>query len=120
MRILLVDDDVFLRDIYATKFTERGDEVVGASDAQEALKLAREESFDAIVMDMVMPGITGTDLLKSLQEADITGKAKCIVLSNQSEETDIEEAKKHGAIGYIIKAESIPSEVVEEVHQLVS
>ena len=75
-------------------------------------------AYDVIIMDMVMPGMTGIDLLQAMKQTGVT--AKCIVLSNQGEETDIEKAQENGAAGYIIKADSIPSEVVEKVHQLVS
>lgn len=120
MKILLVDDDVFLRDMYATKFSEKGDEVVGVQDGEEAIRAANADAFDVIIMDMVMPGMTGIDLLQALKGSDKPTQAKCIVLSNQGEDSDIEKAYEHGAIGYIIKADSIPSEVVEKVHQLVS
>lgn len=120
MKILLVDDDIFLRDMYAMKFSEKGDEVVGVEDGEDALRAAASDTFDVIIMDMVMPGMTGIDLLQKLKEIDSAANAKYIVLSNQGEDADIEKAYEHGAIGYIIKADSIPSEVVEKVHQLVS
>lgn len=120
MKILLVDDDIFLRDMYATKFLEKGDEVVTAENGDDALRIARTEVFDAIIMDMVMPGMTGIELLGALMQLEGMAKTKCIILSNQGEETDIASAEKSGAAGYIIKADSIPSEVVEKVHQLVS
>lgn len=120
MKILLVDDDVFLRDMYAMKFSEKGDTVVGVQDGEEALRSAVSEAFDVIIMDMVMPGMTGIDLLKALKQSSASSSAKCIVLSNQGEDSDIEKAYEQGAVGYIIKADSIPSEVVEKVHQLVS
>lgn len=120
MRILLVDDDVFLRDMYATKFMEKGDDVVGVGDARRALELLSEEPFDAVIMDMVMPGMTGIDLLRAIKEITQAQHVRCIVLSNQGEEADIQKAMEHGAAGYIIKAELIPSEVVERVHNLVT
>lgn len=118
MKILLVDDDAFLRDMYATKFTENGDEVATAQNGAEALRLVENDGpFDVVVLDMVMPGISGTELIAEVQA--LGGKKnKCIVLSNQGEEEDIQGANEAGAIGYIIKAESIPSEVVEKVHKL--
>ena len=119
MKILLIDDDSFLRDMYATKFTESGDEVQVASDATAALSLIEQETFDVIIMDMVMPGMSGLDLLLALKEKGHTAKSKCIVLSNQGEESDIQAATEAGADGYIIKAESIPSEVVSKVHAIV-
>ena len=119
MKILLVDDDVFLRNMYAVKFTEHGDTVVGAESGTQALKLLADEVFDVVIMDMVMPGMTGLELLKAIKSTATKSDVKRIVLSNQSEETDIANAYAEGAIGYIIKAELIPSEVVEKVHALV-
>lgn len=120
MKILLVDDDVFLRDMYATKFSENGDQVVCVGNGDDALKVAAAEPFDAILMDMVMPGMTGVDLLRAFKEVTLSNEPKFIVLSNQGENSDIEKAYENGAAGYIIKADSIPSEVVEKVHKLVS
>lgn len=119
MKILLVDDDAFLRDMYATKFTEAGDEVSVASDAQKALALADSDTFDVIISDMVMPGISGVELLAQLKEKESAQKSLCIILSNQGEQEDIDAANAAGADGYIIKAESIPSEVVTKVHNIV-
>ncbi len=120
MKILLVDDDIFLRDMYATKFSEHGDEVVGVQGGEQALQAVSEEAFDVVIMDMVMPGMTGIDLLQALRGLALPTQPKCIVLSNQGEDMDMEKAREQGAIGYIIKADSIPSEVVEKVHQLVT
>lgn len=116
MKLLLVDDDAFLRDMYATKFNEAGDQVSVAMSGAEALRLIESESYDAVVMDMIMPGITGPDLIKAITEKGLV----CIVLSNQGEQKDIDAATKAGSKGYIIKAELIPSEVVTKVHNLIS
>jgi CheY-like chemotaxis protein len=118
MKILLVDDDAFLRDMYATKFTQAGDTVHAAEDGTHALVLLRENKFDVVLMDMVMPSMTGLELLEKINEEDLRNGAKCIVLSNQSESTDLEAAKGLGADGYIVKAELIPSEVVTKVHNI--
>lgn len=120
MKILLVDDDAFLRDMYATKFTEQGDEVQVAQDGNQALSILKNESFDVVIMDMVMPGMSGLELLSIIQTQSTAKKSKYIVLSNQGEETDIQAAVEAGADGYIIKAESIPSEVVAKVHSIIT
>jgi len=121
MKIMLVDDDVFVRDMYATKFTEHGDTVVTAKDGNEAMQKLAKADCDVVLMDMVMPGITGVDLIKAIKGSEgSVNKVKCIVLSNQSEETDIKAANDAGAVGYIIKAELIPSEVVVKVHELIN
>lgn len=120
MKILLVDDDAFLRDMYATKFTEAGDDIAVAESGKEALGKMDESKFDAVVMDMVMPGMTGTELIKAIKTNQKNSTTACIVLSNQGEANDIEAAKKAGATGYIVKAESIPSEVVKKIHDLIN
>jgi CheY-like chemotaxis protein len=120
MKILLVDDDAFLRDMYATKFGESGHEVVVASTGELALEEVQKQSFDVVLLDMIMPGMTGVELLQKMQALNLDKKPICIVLSNQGEHTDIDAAMKAGAKGYIVKAEKIPSEVVTEVTRIVS
>jgi CheY-like chemotaxis protein len=119
MKILLVDDDVFLRDMYAAKFTEQGDSVVSVENGTQAIQALVADSFDAVLLDMVMPGMDGIALLQKIANTDIQGQPKCIVLSNQSEDTDLKKAHDAGAVGYLIKAELIPSEVVQKVHSIV-
>lgn len=120
MKILLVDDDAFLRDMYAMKFTESGYEVDAADSPATALRKIEEAgSFDVILLDMIMPGMTGVELIAKIKELYPDMSAKCIVLSNQGLETDIEQAEKAGAVGYIVKAEMIPSDVVKKVEKLV-
>ncbi len=119
MKILLVDDDAFLRDMYATKFEQEGDAISVAESGTVALQNLSEASFDVVLMDMVMPGMTGLDLIEEIHKLDGHKDTKCIILSNQSEPADKEAAAKLGAVGYIVKAEMLPSEVVEEVHSIV-
>lgn len=119
MKILLIDDDAFLRDMYATKFTECGHAVDAADGAVAALaKLQKDSDFDVILLDMIMPGMGGVELIREIKSRHPNQKTKYIVLSNQGQHEDIEEAKAAGADGYIIKAESIPSEVVKKVESL--
>lgn len=119
MKILLVDDDAFLRDMYATKFSQSGDEVTAAEDGRTAVAMLKEATFDVILMDMVMPGMTGLELLDIIKQEKLNPDAKCIILSNQSESADLESAKAKGVDGYIVKAELIPSQVVAQVHKIV-
>ena len=120
MKIILVDDDALLRDMYATKFQERGDVVEVAETTSTALSKISADKYDVVLLDMVMPGMTGVELIKAIKATDSGKDVSCIVLSNQSEEKDISAAKAAGAIGYIIKAELIPSEVVTRVHEIIN
>ena len=114
-KLLIVDDDEFLLDMYSLKFTQGGHEVVAAGSAEEALEKLRDASYkpDAIILDLVMPKINGFELMEKIQEEDLQKDAIFIVLSNQGEDEDIERAKEYGAVGHIIKANAIPSEVLE-------
>lgn len=119
MKILLVDDDSYLREMYATKFKEKGHDVEGLGSGELAVEYLREKTVDVTLMDMVMPGMSGLELLEKIKKEKLGGDPACIVLSNQSEDTDRAEAKRVGATGYIVKAETIPSEVVTKVEALV-
>ncbi len=121
MKILLVDDDAFLRDMYASKFISCGHEVEVADGSGATIsKLQNGELYDLLILDMVMPGTTGVELLKIINDK-FDGQVKyCIFLSNQGQEEDILEATEAGAIGYIVKAQSIPSEVVQKVEDIIS
>ena len=116
MKLLLIDDDAFLRDMYAIKFGENGYAVTTAGSAAAGLQIIKEnQDVDVILLDMIMPGMTGVELLQKIKQEFPKLKAKRIVLSNQGQEQDIKEATEAGADGYIIKAETIPSEVVKKV-----
>lgn len=119
MKILLVDDDAFLRDMYTIKFMEHGHDVSVADGGATAINQFEQGSvYDLVLMDMIMPGTSGVDLLKIIREKFSDQAKCCIFLSNQGQEEDIREAVDAGAIGYIIKAESIPSEVVRKVDEI--
>lgn len=118
MKILLVDDDAFLRDMYATKFTECGNEVEMAADSGEALGKISEKEYDVVLLDMIMTGMTGIEILQQVVKSDLKRQTKFVILSNQSEPADKTAAKEAGASGYIIKAETIPSEVVKKVEEI--
>lgn len=121
MRVLLVDDDVFLRDMYATKFKEAGHEVETAASGEEALSVlgSADNGIDVVLLDMVMPGTDGIELMEAAKQNAADNTAVYIVLSNQGEESDKERAMAAGAAGYIVKAESIPSDVVAKVEEIV-
>lgn len=119
-RIYLVDDDRFLLDMYAVKFKNAGHEVRAFQEGQEVLEALRKDPApDALLLDIVMPTMTGFDLLSAIRREKLAPSAKCIVLSNQGQDADIEKAKELGAAGYIIKASAIPSEVFAETISII-
>lgn len=120
-KLLLVDDDAFLRDMYAIKFGEADFEVSIADTAQRALtQIADTPDLNVVLIDMVMPGMTGIELIKEVKETMPDFRALMIVLSNQGQESDMAAAEQAGAAGYIVKAEAIPSDVVKRVEELLA
>lgn len=118
MKLLLIDDDKFLRDMYAIKFTQSGYEVEVADSSVTALtKIKNTPDFEIILLDMIMPGMTGIELIQEIKNEFPNLETKFIILSNQGQEEDIKKAKEAGAVGYIIKAESVPSDVVKKVEE---
>jgi len=120
-RLYLVDDDRFLLDMYAVKFKAAGHEVTAFSGGTDLLAALREQPApDALLVDIVMPEMTGFEILEAIKKENLGGAMKKIVLSNQGQESDIEQAKALGAHGYIIKASAIPSEVLAETERIIS
>ncbi len=116
-RIYLVDDDKFLLDLYAVKFKGAGHEVNSFGSGEELLVGLRKTDVkapDAILMDLIMPGIGGFGALEAIRKERLAQGSKIIILSNQGQDTDIEKAKQLSADGYIVKASAIPSEVLTE------
>ncbi len=115
--VYLVDDDRFLLDLYAVKFKNAGHEVTTFGSGEDLVAALRKEGVkapDAILMDLIMPGIGGFGALEAIRKENLAQGSKIIILSNQGQDSDIERAKQLSADGYIIKASAIPSEVLAE------
>lgn len=114
--ILIVDDDSFLLDMYAMRFTQAGFNVTTAMSAEETLTKLREGFIpDIMLLDVVMPAIDGFELLETINTEGLVPKTVKIYLSNLGQDQDIERGKSLGAASYIVKANSTPSEVVAHV-----
>ena len=120
MKLLLVDDDSFLREMYAVKFGEVGFDVHSSDSAAHALQeLSNNPDIEVVLVDVVMPGMGGIELITEIKTRFPDRKLCVIVLSNQGQESDISSAMQAGAAGYIIKAEAIPTEIAERVSVIV-
>ncbi len=118
-KIFLVDDDSFLLNMYSLKFTKSGFEVNTAQNGIEVLKKINEGYIpDIMLVDVIMPSMDGLDLLTEIRTQNLVPEATIIMLSNQSDSTDIEKAKSLKVDGYIVKATTVPSEVIEDVLEI--
>ena len=111
--VFLVDDDKFLLDMYTMKFKESGCSINAIADPLMALeRLRKGENPNIILLDVVMPSLTGFEFLETVRKEGLAKNAKIIMLTNQGQQEDIDKAMALGASGYIIKASAIPSEVL--------
>lgn len=118
-KVLLVDDDKFLLDMYSLKFTKKGYEVNTATDGSDALNKIKDGYIpDVMVCDIIMPVMDGVKLLENIRAEKLIPNAAVVVLSNQGQHEDIERAQAFNIDGYIIKALTIPSEVIDQVDSL--
>ncbi len=120
-KIMLVEDDLMIAEIYKRKFESVGFEVVNAVTGKEVLKFASESTFDLILLDMVLPEMSGMDVLKQLrQSGDYDANLKIVVLSNLNKTEYEKEARDNGANGFIGKTQYSPSELVVEIQRLLN
>ena len=119
--VLLVDDDQFLRSMYATKFKGKGAEVVEAGTSEEALEKLRGGLSPALItFDLVMPGVDGYEFIETVTKEKLAPEAFKVALSNQSSEEEVKRVLALGADGHLTKAGSTPSEAVEKIIEMIS
>lgn len=115
-KLLIVDDDTFLLNMYSMKFVQAGFDVTTVLSAGAMFeKLNGGGKYDAMVLDLMMPDMDGFQLLEKMKTENLAQSTVKIVLSNLGSETDVKRCSEIGVDGYIIKANSTPDEVVEQV-----
>jgi len=117
-RILLVEDDPFMVDIYTTKLKEAGFKPETASSAKEGLEKIKNSKPDLVLLDIVLPEGTGLHFLKKIKTSPGLKEIPVIIFSNLGQKRDVEEGLRLGADRYLIKAHFTPSEVIEEIRKL--
>jgi len=120
-KILIVDDDIFLLDMYALKFSKSNFSVSTALGPEIAIeKLRSGFNPDVILTDIVMPNMDGFEMLEKIKEDNLSTGSIVIFLSNRGQQSDVERAISLGAAGYIVKASSTPSEVIIKVNEIIN
>jgi CheY-like chemotaxis protein len=118
VKILVAEDDRFLRRAAVATLKQRGFGVVTASDGEEALRQAAGELPDLILLDLIMPKIQGFEVLRRLKQNPSTAGIPVIVLSNLGQERDVTQAMEAGARTYLIKANLSLQELVREIEKV--
>lgn len=118
--ILIIEDDPLLVNMYKTKLTMEGFNVLTAEDGQQGLRLAVQQKIDFILLDIMMPKMSGIELLTSLRQS-IRGKSiPVIVMSNLIDEDKVKQATALGVKEFLVKSNVTPSQVVEKIRQYIA
>ncbi len=119
-KILIVEDDSFLRKLVVRKLTSEGYDVSEAFDGEQGIKKAQTENPDLILLDLILPGIDGFEVLARIKDNEDTSSTPVIILSNLGQKEDIEKGFNLGAVDYLIKAHFTPNEIIEKINALLA
>lgn len=114
-KVLIVEDDEFLADIYRREFVADGYEADIASDGEAATELLGNGQYDLVLLDIMLPKKDGLSLLTEIKKDPTTNKIPIVILSNLSQDATIKQALSLGAAGYLVKAQFLPKQAVAEV-----
>lgn len=117
-KVMLVEDDNNLREIYDARLAAEGYEIVSAHDGEEALALAVKERPDLIISDVMMPKISGFDMLDILRSTPETKNTKVIMMTALGQAEDRERADKLGADRYLVKSQVTLEDVIKVAHEV--
>jgi len=115
-KILIIEDDLFVRELYENIFRKKGYDVVSAADGEEGLNKALTEKADLILLDIMLPVKSGMEVLKTLRKSSTSArKTPVFLLTNLGQESIIKEAFNLGVDGYLLKVKLLPYQIVSEV-----
>lgn len=118
--ILLAEDDLFLREIYEEVFTNEGFTITSAVDGEEAFNKIKQGNWDLILLDIVMPKMSGVEVLNKLKENNLTKSAKHVVLMTNSDDKNEFESALPMIDGYILKSSYTPDQLVVKIKEFLN
>src|SRR3989338_633617 len=119
-KIVWVEDDQFLNDIIARKFSATKCLFFHASEGEEALKIINREMPDIVMLDIILSGMDGFEILRRIKSDPKTKYIPVILLSNLGQTSDIEKGKSLGATRFLIKATVTPNDIIEQIEEVIN
>jgi len=113
--ILIIEDDKFLRELISQKLIKEGYNISEAVDGEEGIKKIKEEKPGLVLLDLILPGIDGFEVLTKMREDPSLSSIPVIILSNLGQKEDVEKGLKLGAADYLIKAHFTPGEIIDKI-----
>lgn len=117
-KILVVEDDKFLRDLIVQKLKRENFITYEAVDGEEGIKFAKEKHPDLILLDLILPSIDGFGVLSALKNSIDTSSIPIIVLSNLGQKEDMDKAISGGAEAFMVKAHFTPGEIIAKIKEI--
>ncbi len=114
-KILVIEDDKFLRELIIQKLIKEGYEIIEAKDGEEGVEKTKKDKPDLVLLDLILPGIDGFEVLARIKRNPEVSNIPVIVLSNLGQREDMEKALNEGASDYLVKAHFAPDEIIKKV-----
>ncbi len=114
-KILFIEDDEGFFNIFSVPLKMKGYEVVHVSDGSMGVETAVSIQPDLILLDIILPGTSGLDILKELKEREETKTIKVVMLTNFGSDENVNKAMEYGADDYFMKYNVVPSELPEKI-----
>jgi len=118
-KILVVEDDKFLREMISRKLDKEGYEVAQAVDGEKGEVKIKEEKPDLVLLDLILPGIDGFEVLERMKNDSEVSEIPVVILSNLGQKSEVERGLNLGAVDFLIKAHFTPAEIVKKIREII-
>lgn len=118
LKILVVEDDKFLRELISQKLLREGYDTKEAVDGKDAFEKICQEKPDIVLLDLIMPDMNGFEVLEKIKDKPELEKMSVIILSNLGQRDDIEKGLALGAVDFLVKAHFTPGEIIEKIKKI--
>ncbi|MEK7568007.1 MAG: response regulator [Patescibacteria group bacterium] len=118
-KILWVEDDRFLKDIVTLRLSNEGCQLLHAGDETEALAFMEKETPDIVLLDILLPGSDGFEILKKIKANGKWKNVPVVLLSNLSQKADLDKGRELGAIKFLVKSTVTLDEIINEIRSVV-
>ena len=116
-KILLVEDDQFLGSLMKNRFVKEGFDMDWVMDGEAAIAKLKETPHDLILMDIILPGASGFEVMEKITAEPQVGSTPIIIISNLGQESDIARGRELGAVSYLVKADTPIDILVQKVRE---
>ena len=120
VKVLLIEDDRFLRELIAQKLEREKFQVMQAVDGEEGLRKLGEQKPNIVLLDLILPGLSGFDVLKKIKEDSANASMPVVILSNLGQREDVERGLNLGASDFLIKAHFTPQEIIVKIQGILA